>query len=211
MAGKLPPGTLKRNVLTHPKFADQALLCHVPWKTYGGVELYVSDRNQILNSKDLLSDNHLEAFQQLLKATFPAADLFQPILYFAVKGKSLEDRLKSLHVLRNRPWAQRGRKSQILFVNNIHWVTVSNRHSGPENHIVVYDSMGMDQDENFQHIVAAVFRFEDISEFDVCWVKTKRQDDGSSCGVYCAAFQTSICYDQEPDKLAFEHRVSGTS
>ena len=89
---------------------------------------------------------------------------------------------------------------------------MSNLRSKQENHVFVYDNLGLPPDENFHHNVAAIFSFQAASKFEVYWPNMKRQEDGSSCEVYCAAFRASACYDQEPDKLGgqFDHKASFT-
>ena len=153
----------------------------------------------------------MNAFHDLLKLKFLAAQSLQETLLFAVQRTNPAVLINSLQHLRQRQ--EYGtkempdiRKMQTLLVGGNHWVIVTNQHPGPVNLVIVYDTLGYNPDENFGHLVSAVFRPTSPS-LDVCWPVMITQKGSSICGVHCAANLTCLCMGRRPDQCTFVHEV----
>ena len=100
------------------------------------------------------------------------------------------------------------RQVQPLHLNGNHWILASNLHDGPENHVMLYDSLSTTPDRAVKHQVAAVFRFS-ADSLVMDWPKIIHQDDGTKCGVYMIAYTLALCQKREICQIQLNHNVAG--
>ena len=188
------------------------MLSHVVWTYANGTKLSLLERDRILNWR-WLSGTEIDAAQQLLKVQFGHLRGLEPTYLFDIRKTPFTSRTERLQYLRNAATASPssvaygGRRSQALHVNGNHWIAVSNEHSEKEDIVYVYDTRRPHPDQDFDHLVAAVFRFQRRSSFTVVWLKIMPQKDSSSCGPHTIANLTAIAFQRRPDLIQFSHNV----
>ena len=121
---------------------DDHVLRNTIWVCNGSIELSLQDRLDLINPEGWLSDNHMNAFHDLLKLKFPAAQGLQDTLLFTIQRVNNAVLMNSLESLRKRHdyeknWKPDDRKMQTLLVGGNHWIVVTNQHPGSANLIVV--------------------------------------------------------------------------
>ncbi len=110
------------------------------WISFGGITMYDSDREALINGK-WLNDNHMNAVQHLLKTKFPNLNGLHNVLCTSLKNKQLQPLPKD--------------SIQIIHINDNHWITVSTKVCGVDSSpITVYDSIKATLSKSVQKLLA---------------------------------------------------------
>ena len=187
-------------------------MSHTIWISNDAVTLSLLCRDRIVSNR-WLSGREMDACQTLLGRQFQHLVGLKPTYSFDLTPTRHTPRTRRLSCLRRENLSDKSsasdsiRQTQVLHINGDHWVLVTNQHGGPENTVYVYDSRPHNPDNNFSHVVAAVFRFRKWSSFFISYPEMTSQKDGSSCGVYCIAYLTALGCRRSPDLLEFRHEV----
>ena len=139
-------------------------------RIYGNVfwsgSLKLTTRERIRDQYGWLSEAEIDEVCCLLKEEHPDIGGLRHIDDYDLRGLTCTTRSKRIQVLRRRcrsdPTFQSltKRQGQIISINGNHWVYATNRHDGPENLVLICDSLPGPLDEDFEHKVAAIFKFD---------------------------------------------------
>ena len=155
-----------------------------PWAVIGQVMLYESEKD-ILEGQQWLNGTILSAVQWLLKQQFPQL-------------LGLQD---TVHQQRGTMVLPEG-GVQILHVNDDHWITASRIGCSPAD-ILVYDSGSAKVTSDIQVILTKVVRTTKAT-LSVKVANTIKQSGHNDCGLFAAAYCTSIAYSQDPAAMVYE-------
>ena len=157
-----------------------------PWLRIGTITLYDYDRQTILNGKWLWG-THLSAVQLLLKAQFPHL-------------KGLED---TALVLRAGNTISPG-SLQILHVNGNHWLTISTPDSNSSGYeVTVYDSLNFSLSKETKALLAKLLKTPK-KRLMVRFGNTNKQAEFDECGLFAAAYCTTLAYSQNPSSYVYD-------
>ena len=156
------------------------------WLKIKGICLYDSDR-RILSDGKWLYGTHLSAVQYFLKERFP-------------KVNGLED---TALVLKNNHQLLPG-SVQVLHVNGNHWLTVSTLDSGVD--VTIYDSLHFTLSEDTKAQLAKLLKSQKKA-ITVKFASTNKQAGGDDCGVFAAAYSTSLVYGQDPSGYVYNQKM----
>ena len=154
------------------------------WLKLNGITLYETDKYSLLKDDSWINGSHMTAVQLLLKSQFPHL-------------KSLQDTLKQdIDKMQPAPTGS----LQILLVNRNHWVVASTCGTNNNTDITIYDSMySFIYDHTkllLSHLVHTKQKF-----FTVSVANVNKQAGGNDCGLFAAAYCTSIAYGQNPSSF----------
>ena len=164
------------------------------WLRLNGITLYKTDKYCLLEEDSWINGSHMTAVQLLLKLQFPHL-------------KSLQDTLKQ-DIGKMQP-APAG-SLQILLVNRNHWVVASTCGTNNDTDITLYDSMAR-YSQSFihdhtklllSHLVHTKQKF-----FTVSVANVNKQAGGNDCGLFAAAYCTSIAYGQNPSSFVYNQAL----
>ena len=134
---------------------------------------------ELVNEGRMLTDNHIDYANKLLRKQFPdVRGLQTPLL-----GQSLT------YAVTEPPFVQ------ILHVNSLHWMTVVGVH---KSLVKVYDSLYKYTSTCVTSQAAAILKSQsDHILFQI--EKTQFQQGGLDCGLFAIAFATEFCYGNNPE------------
>ena len=161
------------------------------WLKISSIKLYANDRTDILNGT-WLNSSHMAAVQSLLKSQFPHfGGLKDPITQLSVKSQI------------SLPPAS----LQILHVHGNHWITVSTcgtDHADVD--IIVYDSKYPFLDTTTETLLSKlVLTQRDILKVHIANVN--KQSGDNDCGVFSAAYCTSLTYEQNSSEIVYNQSI----
>ena len=157
------------------------------WLKIGSYVLSLAEREMLCNN-DWLTDLHMNSVQVLLKKQFPQ---FGGLQNTAV--------LQSSRIM--QPFPNDQESLQIVHVNNNHWIvaTTANCH---EADISIYDSFNSPVNKETQSILARLLKTRNDS-FRIQIAKVNRQSGSNDCGVFAAAYCTSLAFGQDPSTVVY--------
>ena len=157
------------------------------WLKIGSYVLTLAEREMLCNN-DWLTDLHMNSVQVLLKKQFPQ---FGGLQNTAV--------LQSSRVM--QPFPNDQESLQIVHVNNNHWIVAStvNCHKAD---ISIYDSFNSPVNKETQSILACLLKTKNDS-FRIQIAKVNRQSGSNDCGVFAAAYCTSLAFGQDPSTVVY--------
>ena len=160
------------------------------WLRLNGITLYETDKYSLLKDDSWINGSHMTAVQLLLKSQFPHL-------------KSLQDTLKQdIDKMQPAPTGS----LQVLLVNCNHWVVASTCGTNNNTDITIYDSMySFIHDHTkllLSHLVHTTQKF-----FTVSVANVNKQAGGNDCGLFAAAYCTSIAYGQNPSSFVYDQAV----
>ena len=164
---------------------DNADLSKV-WLKIKGICLHDSDR-QVLSDGKWLYGTHLSAVQFILKEQFPQVN-------------GLED---TALVLRKDHTILPG-SVQVLHVNGNHWLTVSTLDSSCD--ITIYDSLHFTLTEDTKAQLAKLLKSKKETII-VKFASTNKQAGTDDCGVFAAAYSTTLVHGQDPSCYVYDQGV----
>ena len=161
------------------------------WLKIGSYVLTLAEREMLCNN-DWLTDLHMNSVQVLLKKQFPQ---FGGLQNTAV--------LQSSGVM--QPFPNDQESLQIVHVNNNHWIVAStvNCHKAD---ISIYDSFNSPVNKETQSILACLLKTKNDS-FRIQIAKVNRQSGSNDCGVFAAAYCTSLAFGQDPFYCGVQPRL----
>ena len=97
---------------------------------------------------------------------------------------------------------QKGEFVQILNVNNLHWLTVSNI-GCPKGTINVYDSLSNSGlSTHTIKVIAGILFVTDLRKITINYIDVQTQSNCSDCGVFSLAFGISLCQGEDPSTIS---------
>ena len=153
------------------------------WTKYGGFQLTRKDLQLLLNGKEL-TDQHVNAFQSLLKNQFPQICGLQNT-HFQTKKTLQHNRLEGMSL-------------QIIHVRKSHWAAL--QLSGSE--ICLYDSAYMSTSTDTLEVIAQLVCSKDHS-IKIQIMNTCKQTGAADCALYAMATITSLALDIDPLCVVF--------
>ena len=157
---------------------DSKMQFSKPWLRIGTITLYDNDRQTILKGKWLWG-THLSAVQLLLKAQFPHL-------------KGLEDTALVLRTGNTISPAS----LQILHVNGNHWLTISTLDSNSSGYdATVYDSLNFSLSKETKALLAKLLKTPK-KRLMVRFGNTNKQAEFDDCGLFAAAYCTTLAFDK---------------
>jgi hypothetical protein len=122
------------------------------------------------------------------------------------------DGLQDTVLQQNYSWKNPSTKYlQFLHVNNCHWILIANTGEFPMNVVQIYDSLYTSVSNATKKNIC---NFVNVAENELVLkvMNVQQQSDGSSCGVFAAAFAVSLAFGCDPTHLIFfqirEHLAS---
>ena len=172
-------------VITINDNTDPPPPCHSAeyWIKYGGFLLTRKDLQLLLNGKEL-TDQHVNAFQSLLKRQFPH-----------IRG------LQNTHFQTKTPLQHNkseGMSLQIIHIRKSHWAAL--QVTGDE--IYLYDSAYMSTSADTLEVIAQLVRSKDHS-IKIQIMNTSKQTGAADCALYAMATITSLALDIDPLFVVF--------
>lgn len=149
------------------------------WVTHGNINLKKKDRQDILSGKEL-SDLHVNAYQSLLKTSFPSIHGLQNTL-LQHKSPLLKHTDPS------------GQTLQVVHVRKSHWAALQVRSGNVE----LYDSAYTSASAETLHIIAQLVRCKD-HELIVQMMNVAKQSGTTDCGLYAVAILTYLAMNTDP-------------
>ena len=142
--------------------------------------LSVKDQEDLETNK-WLSDQHINAANDLLRRTFPeSVGLCDPVLQ---------------HHDKKRDYVQ------ILHVDGNHWVTISDIGQEPDT-VLLFDSLHCSISPSMIQTIAR-FHKPDGPELKLKIMNVPQQKNGYDCGAYAIAFATSLLNGDDPTQLTY--------
>ena len=154
------------------------------------LELRQQDKTQLIEGS-WLTDKHINASNKLLKQQCPNQNGQQDTLVLAEKLM----------------WRSNTKDFvQIINLNNLHWVCVSNI-GCPDNTIDVYDSLPSNSvgSKSLQEQVAAIIHTEEKS-FELRFINVQRQCGSSDCALFAIANSTALCLGEDPHRIRYNQK-----
>ena len=192
-------------------FIDDRMCGVINWVSHLGRTLSFGHRLAILsNGRSGWLDDQIANYScAMISDAFPHVFGFRPTTLFACSAKNIQREVPALRqrMLDPENSFEAPRQVQAVYINGNHWILASNLHDGPENHVLLYDSLSLTPDAAVRHQIAAVFRFSTES-FVMEWPKVVPQDDGSKCGVYIIAYALALCQNRQIGQIILDHHVS---
>ena len=162
-----------------------------PWLRIGSITLYDKDKLTIMKG-NWLWGTHLTALQFLLKAKFTQLN-------------GLED---TAMVLRKGNTVIPG-SIQILHVDGNHWLTISTLDSSSSNEVTVYDSLHFTLSKDTEELLAKLMKSPE-SQLMVKLGNTNKQAGFDDCGLFAAAYCTSLAHGQNPSSFVYDQAAMRT-
>ena len=153
-----------------------------PWVKIGEVSLYNFDKEDLLEGK-WLSDAHVNAVQLLLKVQFPRINGLECTLKATCKPLSLGS-------------------LQILHVNGDHWITVTTCDCDGVD-IIVFDSKYVCLTKSTMTLLTKLIKSKN-NIFTAQITNTIKQSGSSDCGVFAAAYATSLAFGHDPCAFVYD-------
>ena len=139
----------------------------------------------MLCKDDWLTDLHMNSVQELLKKQFPHIGGFQNTAV-----------LQSSRI--TQPFPTNQGSLQIVHINNNHWVVASTLNCHKAD-ISIYDSLNFPVNKETQSILARLLKTKN----DSFTAKVNRQSGTNDCGVFAAAYCTSLAFGQDPSFVVY--------
>ena len=160
------------------------------WLKFNGITLYKIDKYSLLKDVSWINGSHMTAVQLLLRSQFPHL-------------KSLQDTLKQdINKMQPAPTGS----LQILLINHNHWVVASICGTNNGTDITLYDSMYSFIHNHtkllLSHLIHTKQKF-----FTVSVANVNKQAGGNDCGLFAAAYCTSIAYEQNPSSFVYNQAL----
>ena len=135
-----------------------------------------------------LTDLHMNSVQFLLKKQFPQ-----------IGGLQNTAVLQSNRI--TQPFSTDHGSLQIVHISNNHWVVVSTLNCHKAD-ISIYDSLNSSVSMETQAILARLLRTKNDS-FTIQIAKLNKQSGTNDCGVFAAAYCTSLAFGQDPSSVVY--------
>lgn len=159
------------------------------WLKIGCYSLNFAEK-EILCNKRWLSDLHINAVQVLLKQQYPQIGGLQNVLL-----------LQSSKSTQHFPVTSQG-SLQVVRVNNSHWIVVSTLNCCSAD-VTVYDSLYSSVSMETQLIIARLLKTKKES-FTIQIAKVNKQAGYDDCGVFAAAYCTSLAFGYDPTSVVYD-------
>lgn len=140
--------------------------------------LFPSDKQVLLSPVQWLNDNIINAAQKLCDATDSKG--FQDVLLRQLKPIEPEHSF-----------------IQILHVDSVHWITVSNMKC-KNNEVVIYDSRYTGLSLKSKLHVSSLMQKHNITHLKFLVASLCQQEDSCSCGLYAIATATELAFGSDP-------------
>ena len=158
------------------------------WLKIGCYTLSFAEK-ETLCSKNWLSDLHINAIQVLLKQQYPRIGGLQNVVL-----------LQSSKSTKPFPTTSHG-SLQVVPVNNSHWIVVSTLNCCRAD-VTVYDSLYSLVSAETQLIIARLLKTKKES-FTIQIAKVNKQSGFDDCGVFAAAYCTSVAFGYDPTSVVY--------
>ena len=158
------------------------------WLKIGCYILNFAEKETLCSGR-WLSDLHINAVQVLLKQQFPQIGGLQNVVLLQ-SSKS------------TKPFSTTSHGSlQVVPVNNSHWIVVSTLNCCTAD-ITVYDSLYSSVSMETQLIIARLLKTKKES-FTIQIAKVNKQSGFDDCGVFAAAYCTSVAFGHDPTSMVY--------
>ena len=162
------------------------------WLKIGCYILNFAEKETLCDGR-WLSDLHINAVQILLKQQYPQIGGLQNVVLLQ-SSKSTKPFTTSSHG-----------SPQVVPVNNNHWIVVSTLNCSTvtaDHDITVYDSLNSSVHMETQLIIARLLKTNKES-FKIRIAKVNRQSGFDDCGVFAAAYCTSVAFGHDPTSIVY--------
>jgi len=100
---------------------------------------------------------------------------------------------------------QNGKASlQIIHIDNNHWIVASTINCKPSN-ITIYDSINSSVNMETQSILASLLKTQK-DQFTIQIAKVNKQSRTHDCGVFAAAYCTTVAFGKDPCGLVYDQK-----
>jgi len=138
-----------------------------------------------------LTDMHMNAVKVLIRNQFPHIGGLQNTAILQLKKST-------------KPF-QNGKGSlQIIHIGNNHWIVVSTINCQPSN-ITIYDSINSLVNMETQSILASLLKTQK-DQFTIQIAKVNKQSETQDCGVFAAAYCTTVAFGKDPCALVYDQK-----
>ena len=158
---------------------DAAAADSTKWLKCGNISLTQRDRSILMNGRKL-TDNHIDAAQQLLQAQFNQ-----------IKG------LQSPLFQNTRRLQQQRDVLQILHIDKWHWAVISTFGETNPDHVTYYDSMFSFLSPSTQSTIINLLQPKS-SQLHVKIMVAPIQSGSTDCGLFAIAISTALAFGQNP-------------
>ena len=167
---------------------DESEIPSQAWLKIGGITLYEIDKHSLLNNSSWMNGSVMTAVQFLLKCQFPHIH-------------SLQDTLKQ-DLQKMTPMPTGLTSLQILLVNRNHWVVASASGNADSADVILYDSKYSLLHEHTKLLLSQLV-FTKNKYFTVGIANVNKQSGDNDCGLFAAAYITSIAHGQDPSSIVY--------
>ncbi len=154
------------------------------WLKCGKISLTNKERSVII-SGGKLSDQHMNAVQELIKLQFP--DL---------------NGLQQTFLQTKYPLKSRTNVIQILHIDTDHWAVMTMKDEADIDHVKYYDSAYSNISLETQNTMTQLLPPE-FFKLHVSIMATAKQSGSTDCGLYAIAILTALAYSMDPSNLIF--------
>ena len=154
------------------------------WVTHGSIRLTKTERVALTSGKEL-TDQHVNAFQHLLKVTVTNLHGLQNTV------------LQETYCLAEQPPGVTA--LQIIHVRRSHWVALEMADSSVD----VYDSSYTSLTTDTQKTIAKLLHCKEKS-ISTNIMNVSRQAGVTDCGLFAMAFTTHLVFGKDPTMVAFD-------
>ena len=155
------------------------------WVRHGNITLTRRDYLIVTNGKEL-TDLHINAYQNLLKNTYPTIGGLQNTLFQS---------LKPLH------YKLSGQALQILHIRGCHWATLSIQGGRVE----IYDTSFTSLNGDTLQTIFQLLRWK-TNPLKINLMNTAKQSGSTDCGLYAAAVTTCLALGMDPLAVVFRQQ-----
>ena len=151
--------------------------------------LQEKDLDRLQSPTSWLTDNHMNAANQIFKSDYPHVD-------------GLQDTL----LQQNLSWdVPKGEFIQFLHVKGSHWITITNIYvtssgNSSTNSVYVRDFLFQQMDETTKKLIGQYHQGDKVK---IYIMNVQQQPNGSDCGAYAVAFAKAILTEKDPTQLEF--------